>query len=57
MTRYDHIQKIIQPHEAGRIINIIRRRATDLEEIPELEYSPDPDDNPLIATAIAGKAF
>ena len=57
VTRYDHIQKIIHPHEAGRIINTIRRRATVLEDIPEVDYSPDPDDNPIIATAIAGKAY
>ena len=57
VTRYAHIQKLIHPQEAGRIINTLQKRATILKDIPDVTYSPDPDDNPIIATAIAGKAF
>ena len=56
-SRYPQIKKRITAHEMGFLINRLKRRATVLEDIPEVEYSPDPDDNPMIATAIAGKAF
>lgn len=37
-------------------MNGLRRQATVLQELPKVELSPDPDDNPILATAIAGVA-
>lgn len=55
VSRYKHIQPIITIHEAGTVINKLKRRATVIEALPDVDYSPDPDDNPIIATAIAGQ--
>ncbi len=57
VSHYPQVQKRITSHEMGFLINRLKRRATILTDIPEVDYSPDPDDNPIIATAIAGKAF
>jgi hypothetical protein len=40
----------------GTLVNGLRRQATLLHELPKLDISPDPDDNPILATAIAGLA-
>jgi predicted nucleic acid-binding protein len=40
----------------GTPLNGLRRQATVLQELPDVELSPDPDDNPILATAIAGMA-
>jgi predicted nucleic acid-binding protein len=40
----------------GPLVNGLRRQATVLQELPKLDLSPDPDDNPVLATAIAGMA-
>lgn len=34
----------------------LRLGALVLAEVPEVDVAPDPDDNPLIATALAGEA-
>ncbi len=57
VSRYERIQKLTTPHEVGRIVNQIKNRAVMVDDLPEVDYSPDPDDNPILATAIAGKAF
>jgi uncharacterized protein len=40
----------------GRLINLLRDKAIVLKELPEVAYSPDPDDNPILAAAIAAQA-
>ena len=40
----------------GSIVNRLRKYATVLEKLPGVNYSPDPDDNPIIAAALAGNA-
>ena len=57
VSQYERIKPIVTPHEAGAIINKLKRRALVIKDIPDVEYSPDPDDNPIISTAIVGKAF
>ncbi len=37
-------------------MNGLRRQATVLQELPAVKLSPDPDDNLILATAIAGMA-
>jgi uncharacterized protein len=42
--------------EVGTLVNALRSKALVVEDLPNLDVSPDPDDNPIIATAIAGEA-
>lgn len=53
---YPKLQKFIKPAEARFLVDTIRAVAEIVETIPDVDYSPDPDDNKIIATAIAGKA-
>ena len=46
----------IRPHNAGRLVNNLRRLAEPIHLLPRVERSPDPDDNFLLATAEAGRA-
>ena len=38
------------------MVNRLQKRAIVIRNLPRVNYSPDPDDNPIIATAIAGEA-
>lgn len=56
VSRYSKLQKCFKAAEVGTLLNGLRRQATVLQELPEVELSPDPDDNPILAAAIAGAA-
>lgn len=56
VSRYPKLRKYLKPAEAGTLVNGLRRQATVLQELPKVGLSPDPDDNPILATAIAGMA-
>lgn len=43
-------------HEVGALVNALRSKALVVEDLPKIDTSPDPDDNPILATAIAGEA-
>jgi hypothetical protein len=55
VSRYPKLRKYLQPIEAGNLVNGLRHQAQFLEELPEVDLSEDPDDNPLLAMAIAGE--
>jgi hypothetical protein len=46
----------IRRHEAGRLINALRRFAMFVGPLPPVARSPDPDDNFLLALAEVGNA-
>lgn len=56
VSRYERVRPFVSSHDVGKTINALRLRARVLEDLPEVAYSPDPDDNPIVAAAIAGKA-
>ena len=56
VSRYPKLRKYLKPAEVGTVVNGLRRQATVLQQLPKVEFSPDPDDNPILATAIAGMA-
>ena len=56
VSRYDRVKRVSTSHEIGTLINGLKKWAFVLAELPLVSYSPDPDDNPIIATAIEGKA-
>jgi putative PIN family toxin of toxin-antitoxin system len=56
VSRYPKLRKYLKPIEAGNLVNGLRHQAVLLEELPDVDLSEDPDDNPLLAMAIAGDA-
>ena len=50
------LQKYLDADEAAAILENIDTRALILDDPPNVDLSPDPKDNPILAAAIAGKA-
>ena len=50
------LQKYLDADEAAAILGNIDTRAIVLGALPEIGLSPDPADNAILATAIAGRA-
>lgn len=50
------MRQYVDPDEAAAILENIDTRATILDAAPNLDLSPDPKDNPILAAAIAGRA-
>lgn len=55
-SRYERVRKFLMPAEAGNLVNGLKRHATVLSELPDLDLSRDPNDNPVLAMAMAGDA-
>lgn len=55
-SRYERIAPYIAASEAGALVNAIRALAVLIEHPPVVNLSPDPQDNYLLAMAMAGKA-
>jgi putative PIN family toxin of toxin-antitoxin system len=55
-TRYPKIRARLAPALAGPLINRLRDLAIIIEKLPEVNVSPDPDDNYLLALAEVGLA-
>jgi putative PIN family toxin of toxin-antitoxin system len=56
VIQYKRLQKYISVPEAQSLLGHLRRKARVLDVLPDVDLSPDPDDNPILATAIAGEA-
>ena len=56
VSRYPKLRKYLIPSEAGNMINGLRYQARVLTDLPMLEISQDPDDNPVLAMAVVGEA-
>ena len=50
------LQRFLSTDEAEAIVENIHTRALVLDDLPSMNLSPDPKDNPILAAAIAGKA-
>ena len=50
------IAELIKPYKAGRLINQVKKLAEDVDPLPHVERSPDPEDDYLLALSEAGKA-
>lgn len=53
---YEHLQRVIEPGQARDVVDNLDSRAIVATALPTLDVSPDPDDNVILATAIAGEA-
>jgi putative PIN family toxin of toxin-antitoxin system len=56
VSRYPKLRRYLIPSEAGNMINGIRYQAVVLTDLPTMDVSQDPDDNPVLAMAVAGAA-
>jgi len=56
VSRYPRLRPYLRRVEAGNMVNGLRRLAVVIDELPSVDRSPDPDDNPVLAMAVAGKA-
>ena len=56
MLGYKHLEKLILPAEADVLLTNIDTVALIVEVLPIVDLSPDPNDNQIIATGIAGEA-
>jgi putative PIN family toxin of toxin-antitoxin system len=54
-SRYPRVRRVNRA-QIGRLVNGLRQRTILIEDLPEIDASPDPDDNRILATAIAGQA-
>jgi putative PIN family toxin of toxin-antitoxin system len=53
---YKKLRPYITQDEADALLETIDAAALVVEGLPDIDLSPDPDDNLILATAIAGKA-
>ena len=56
VSRYPRLRRFLHPADAGRMVNGLRTHATVVADSPRVDASPDPDDNPILASAIIGNA-
>jgi uncharacterized protein len=56
VSRYPRVKKFLKPTRAGALVNRLRELAIFVIPRPIPDVSPDPDDNMIIATALAGDA-
>ena len=57
VIEYERLKKYIRSHtEAREMLQTLQQDAEILQALPEVNVSSDPDDNAILATAIAGKA-
>ena len=56
VSRYPRLRSLLRGHEVGRLMLRLERHAEVLDELPKVDLASDPDDNPLLATAITGEA-
>lgn len=54
VSRYPRVTPLAVSHHVGAIVNRLRNHATVLDALPEVDYSDDPKDTPILATGIAG---
>ncbi len=56
VSRYPKLRKYLIPSEAGNMVNGLRYQAVVLTDLPTMDVSQDPDDNPVLAMDVAGQA-
>ncbi|MFN8373625.1 MAG: putative toxin-antitoxin system toxin component, PIN family [Anaerolineae bacterium] len=55
VSQYPKLKRYLKPIEAQQLVAGLQSQAEVLLSIPEVSYSPDPDDNKIIAIGIVGK--
>ena len=52
----DHLRPYIRPEEANDLLHSLQSIGILVTDLPQVDLSPDPKDNPILATAMAGQA-
>ncbi len=56
MLGRDHLKPYIRPAEANDLLYNLESVGTVVTDLPQIDLSPDPKDNPILATGVAGQA-
>ena len=56
VVQYEQLQKYLSAPVAQMMLDNLRRKASVFHSLPDVDISPDPDDNPILATALAAQA-
>ena len=56
VSRYAKLRTYLKHAEVGNLVNGLRYEALVLKDLPSLDVSPDPDDHPILAMAVAAEA-
>ena len=56
VSRRDKIKERVKAADVGTLVNNLRSKALVIDELPSVSYSPDPDDDNIIAAALAARA-
>ena len=54
VLRYERLSRFLSADEARQLINLLDSSAIIVSNLPTINDSPDPDDNLILATAVAG---
>jgi uncharacterized protein len=54
--RKPRVAELVKPHEAGRLVNQIKKLAEEIGSLPRVKRSADPNDDYLLALSEAGTA-
>ncbi|MEC4985817.1 MAG: putative toxin-antitoxin system toxin component, PIN family [Oscillatoria sp. PMC 1068.18] len=56
VIQYPKLQRFLSIEEGQTMLATLMQDAVCVENIPDVKFSPDPDDDKILATAIAGQA-
>jgi len=56
VVQYERLQKYLRASVAQMMLDNLRRKASVFHSLPDVDISPDLDDNPILATALAAQA-
>ena len=56
MVQYERLQKYLRASVAQMMLDNLRRKASVFHSLPDVDISPDLDDDPILATALAAQA-
>lgn len=55
VSRYPELRAYLKSADAGNLVNGLRREATVFAQMSTVALSPDPNDNPVLAMALAAR--